>query len=344
MLNVRGLAVNQMLKTSVADGDRGTAQTIPYAKQLIREGMVDPGVRNLAVSYCSGVAPNNELAEMKAVFDGVLRDFRFIKDPVGTQLLQPAAGVLHTRAGNCATLNLVLFPSLLGSIGYPTRAVTIKSDPDRPQEFSHVYVEGQLSDGTWIPLDVARSNPEFGKEPEYYWARKNWPLTDGASAGAYLNGYGRPAMRRGIGATQVVLVRRRKSAFPRRGMGQDDGSSLSFLSSADPLQGDYSVSSDLTGDTFDMPGSTILPSYLPGSTASASSPAFNSNTALLAGLTAAPSILTGVAQVIKANNTPGISVSGVVGGAGTAVGTSSGAGSLLLLLAIGAGLLFAVKG
>ena len=27
-----------MLRTAVADGDRGTAQTIPYAKQLIAEG------------------------------------------------------------------------------------------------------------------------------------------------------------------------------------------------------------------------------------------------------------------------------------------------------------------
>lgn len=173
-----------MIRTSVADGDRGTAQTIPYAKQLIGEGMVNADVRNLAVSYCSGVPANDETAEMRAIFDGVLRDFRYIKDPVGTQLLQPAAGVLQTRAGNCATLNLVLLPSLLGSVGYPTRAVTVKSDPDRPNEFSHVYIEALTSEGQWTALDVARSNPVFGREPEVYWARKNWPLTSGGAAGA----------------------------------------------------------------------------------------------------------------------------------------------------------------
>ena len=230
MLSVRGLGVNQMLRTSVADGDRGTAQTIPYAKQLIAEGSVNPGVRWLAVKYCAGVQPDDELGEMQAIFNGVLRDFRFIKDPVGTQLLQPAAGVLQTRAGNCATLNLVLLPSLLGSVGYPTRAVTIKSDPDRPSEFSHVYCEAQLGSGQWIPLDVARSNPEFGKEPETYWKRAVWPLTNGGSAGAYLNGmYGGPAMRRGLGNTQVLLVRRKRASFPRRGMGQDDGSSFASV-------------------------------------------------------------------------------------------------------------------
>lgn len=338
MLNVQGLASNQMLRTSVADGDRGTAQTIPYAKQLIREGMVDPGIRNLAVAYCSGVQPNDELGEMKAVFDGVLRDFRFIKDPVGTQLLQPAAGVLETRAGNCATLNLVLFPSLLGSIGYPTRAVTIKSDPDRPKEFSHVYIEAQLSDGEWVPLDVARSNPEFGREPEHYWARKNWPLTDGASAGAYLNGYGRPAMRRGIGATQVLIVRRKKSAFPRRGMGQDDGSSDAAFEAINGISlSDYESDQDAALD----------PINFSAASPSSSLATFNPNAALTTSLAATPSILTGVAQVIKANNTPGIAVSGVVGtGTGTtALGTSSsGSGGLLLLLAIGAAAVFAMKG
>ena len=320
MLNVRGLAVNQMLRTSVADGDRGTAQTIPYAKQLIREGSVDPSVRLLAVKYCSGVAPNDEIGEMKAIFDGVLRDFRFIKDPVGTQLLQPAAGVLQTRAGNCATLNLVLFPSLLGSVGYPTRAVTIKSDPDRPQEFSHVYIEAQLSNGEWVPLDVARSNPEFGKEPEQYWARKNWPLTDGASAGAYLNGYGGSPMRRGIGATQIILTRRRRSAFPRRGMGQDP--------SADQFLADNGITLDQY--YADQGSGPSLPVSAP------SVNAINPNVALATSLAAAPSILTGVAQVIKAQNTPGIAVSGVVGGAGTAVGTSTGtSGGLLLLIGLG---------
>lgn len=294
MLNVRGLAVNQMLRTAVADGDRGTAQTIPFAKQLIREGTVNPDVRLLAVQYCSGVQPNDELGEMRAIFNGVLRDFRFIKDPVGTQLLQPAAGVLETHAGNCATLNLVLFPSLLGSVGYPTRAVTIKSDPDRPSEFSHVYVEAQLSNGEWVPLDVARSNPEFGKEPEQYWARKDWPLTDGGSAGAYLNGYGGPVMR---AQTQILLTHRQRSAFPRRGMGDDSGDG------------------------------------------------FSGAQALAQSLAAAPSILTGVAQVVKAQNTPGIAVSGVVGGQGTALGTSTGAsGGLILLLGLGVVAWLAMKG
>src|SRR5271154_3877886 len=97
--NVQGLGRNSVFRTTVADGDRGTAQTIPYAKQLIDEGMVNPDVRRLAAAYCFSVPANDDLSEMRAIFDGVLSDFRFIKDPVGMQLLQPAAGIMETRSG-----------------------------------------------------------------------------------------------------------------------------------------------------------------------------------------------------------------------------------------------------
>jgi hypothetical protein len=320
MQNVQGLGRNSVFRTSVADGDRGTAQTIPYAKQLIEEGMVDPDVRRLAAAYCFNVPANDSYGELFAIFAGVLNDFRFLKDPVGMQLLQPVAGLLETRSGNCASLNLILLPSLLGSIGYPTRAVTVKSDADRPKEFSHVYIEAQADDGRWIPLDVARSNPEFGKSPEYYWAKKIWPLTEGASAGAYLNGLGGHAMNRiGLGAGTVVIVKKRH--FPRRGLGQDDGDTD-------------------TGDvTWQSPDGS-LPSY--GIYGAVASPVAAPTTQTPNYLSALPGLLTGVAQVVKAENTPGQPISGVVGAgtgvAGTGVGVGVGSGSvapILLLLILG---------
>ena len=311
MLNVQGLGRNSAIKTSVADGDRGTAQTIRYAKQLVAEGMVNPAIRRLAISYCqqAGAAENDELAEMNAVFSGVRRDFSFIKDPVGTELLQPVTGILETQAGDCDDLNVILLPSLLESIGYPTRAVTVKADPDRPQEFSHVYMEAQLATGQWVAMDAARSNPEFGKSPEKYWARADWPLTPGGgSARAYLNGYRRSAMR-GMGASVVIV---KKRAFPLRGLGQDDVSEY-----------------DAGYQEGAMYGQTQAPQ------APSQAPAL-----IAASLTAMPSILTGVAQVVKAQNTPGIAVSGVVSGNSSTLGTTAGSSSglliLLLLLGVGA--------
>lgn len=295
----------------------------------MQEGLRSPEVRELAVGYCrAAVVPSHdELGELNAVFQGVLNDFAFRKDTVGAELLQPVAGILRTRAGDCDDLNMILLPSLVGSIGYPARAVTVKTDQDRPNEFSHVYCEAQVSNGQWVALDVARSNPAFGKSPEYYWARENWPLTPGASANADLNGYGRHAMKRrfGMGAQTLILVKRH--GFPRRrGLGQDDGD----------------------GGITDAEYASDQADYAANTPAVASTP-INYTPEIQAGITALPSILTGVAQVVKASNTPGIAVSGVVSGAsanslvsGTGLGVTASSPILVLGLLVVVGL-FAIS-
>ena len=136
-------------------------------------------------------------------------------------------------------------------------------------------------------------------------------------------------MRRfGMGVMPTVKVRVR-SRFPRRGMGQDD----------------WSGSLDLTGgSTFDptqvyTPPAATIGTFNPLQTASGG---VSLASILPTVLAATPSIETGAAQIIKANNTPGIAVSGVVGGQGTAVGTSTGSSSGLLLLLVAAGIAFAI--
>ena len=223
MLNVQGLPQNASITAFLPDGDSGTSETIKYARQLIEEGLRDAQIREAAVGFCRqyGAAPHDELAELQAVYTGVLNNFDFRKHTVGAQLLQPVRGILRTQAGDCADLNLILLASLVGSIGYPSKAVTIKADSQRPEDYSHVYIEAQLSDGQWIPLDVARQNPRFGASPEYYWQREEYPLTPGVthmagySANPQLVSWGafpkfgngpraagvnwRPAIRRGVG-------------------------------------------------------------------------------------------------------------------------------------------------
>lgn len=323
MVNVQGLGSGQLVVTTVPDGDEGTAQTLSYAKQLIDEGVREPAVRALALKYIQrlGVPAWNKSGELYAIFAGVLKDFKFRDDPAGTELLQPVLGILEKRAGDCDDLNVILLCSLLGSIGFSTRAVTVKADPQRPEEDSHVYMQAQLPSGEWVALDVARQSPRFGREPERFWDKKVWPMTQGNQ---FLNGLGAMApWQNGQPARIVKVVRRGK--FPRRGLG-DDGDFLD--DSSDPLQGSYTVSSDLTGDTFDMPASAVAPSFLQGSTPSSS---LNLSQVLNPVLAATPSILTGVAQVVKANNTPGIAVSGVTSGT---TGTTSGISGGFVLLAL----------
>ena len=214
MLNVQGLGRNSVVSTTVADGDRGTRQIIRYARQLVAEGLRDPAAHELALQFCKtyGAEPFNEKAELEAVFDGVHDNFDYRKHVVGSQSLQNVSGMMRTRSGDCAELNLILLPVLLGTIGYPTRAVAIKADPSRAAEFSHVYIEALTTDGEWVPMDVARQNTEFGLAPEYDWGRETFDLTP--TDGGRMNGY---RTARGMGAN-VVVVRTRR-LFPHRGLG-----------------------------------------------------------------------------------------------------------------------------
>jgi hypothetical protein len=130
-------------------------------------------------------------------------------------------------------------------------------------------------------------------------------------------------MRRfGMGVMPTVKVRARRSQFPRRGMGQDIDPSMGIS------QSDYE--SDQAPDPY---GGVSTPTPAGGVSLA---------TILPSVLAATPGIETGAAQIIKANNTPGIAVSGVVSGQGTAVGTSTGTSSGLIFLLIAAAVGFAL--
>jgi hypothetical protein len=226
--SVTGLGRDQVVLSTVSDGDKGTRQTIQIAKRLVAEGLRDPAVHELALSFCQNydAQPYDENAELQAIFQGVLDNFDYRKHTVGAQSLQPVSGILRTRAGDCAELNLILLPSLLGTIGYPTRAVAIKADSSRPEEFSHVYIEAMTSDGDWIPLEVARQGTQFGIAPDRAWQREEFDLTP---EGGAMNGYG----MRGLG----VVIRRPKSRFPARGLGDATADLQASLAAAPSILG-----------------------------------------------------------------------------------------------------------
>jgi Transglutaminase-like superfamily len=305
--------------TAVADGERGTAKTIRYARRLIAQSLRDPATRYFAVDLLreQAVPGYDEMGEVRGIFNGVRKGFTFRRDSmlpyggeiVAAEMLQPVSGLLRSRAGDCDCLNLVLLPALLAAIGYPTRAVTIKSDEADPSNFSHVYSEVQLSDGRWIPLDVARPDAAFGLAPDRYWKIRYWPLTGGK--GSELRGMGALSTRftglstlhlpGRLSLTPITVV---SHARALRGLGQSDGSSFDWSSL----------------------------------------------------LSAIPQDLQGVATIVKASNTPGIAYagisssqqqsslnygtgSGIAGQPGVSVGLTSTSSPLLIVgLALVAGI------
>jgi hypothetical protein len=305
MLNVQQVGPWQTIRFQLPDGDAGTADTISYIRQLVDEGLTDPRVRRLATEIVrsAGVAPFDDLGEVRAIFEWV-RDahhIRFFRDMVGKEMLQPAWSIIESQAGDCDCINAILLPSLLGAIGYPTRAVTVASDPADAGNFSHIFIEVLVNQdrngGDWIPLDVARPGARWGRVPERFWRLRRWPLMDSADTGesgversqhsrAYLNGLRQP--RGGVMRTRRIMPR---FGLGRLGQDDDDGSTLQDLSQA-----------------------------------------------LTPVLQTIPGIETGVAQIVKAGNTPtsgsALPVTTAYPQSGTAVLTASTGGTSLFTIGL----------
>jgi len=347
MLNVQQVGAWQTIRVPLSDGDPGVDETIGYIRQLVDEGLCDPRVRRVATEIIrgAGVLPYDELGEVRAIFEWARnwRNVRFFKDMVGKEMLQPAWSILESGAGDCDCINAILLPSLLGAIGYPTRAVTVAADPADPGQFSHIYIEVLVDDGSeggaWIPLDVARPGAAWGKMPEHFWRIRRWPLMDAAdipdisgltarraASARYLNGVG--AFRGGPMQMTRIRVGR---LMPRFGLGQDDGGTgLDIL----PPSSNQPILSTLA-PTYTPAPAPSAPTYtsVPASPASSGPSLAQTLTPILATI---PGIEGGVATIVKAANAPAASAYPVVGGpqSGTAVATLSTGGSSLFALGL----------
>lgn len=158
-------------------GDRGVAQTMDLVKQLVDQAIKDPYINRSAIQILQSynVPQYDQRAAASAIWNWVRQNIRYVQDPVGKETVRPANVILEVGAGDCDDINGVLIPSLLGTIGIPTRGVTVAASPNS-QDFSHIYAEAYI-DGQWIPLDAARKDVSFGQAPEMYWRRAEWPIT-----------------------------------------------------------------------------------------------------------------------------------------------------------------------
>src|SRR5947209_9321724 len=159
-------ALSPVARMPLPGGDRGTEATVAQIRKLVHAGMTDQVVNRLAMQivHAAGVQQFNFAGEVQAIFQWVLRNIRFFKDPDGIETLRTAREILAVQGGDCDDINGVLLPSLLLTIGHPVRLVTISNSPDSPQLFSHIYCEVEIN-GQWVPLDAARRDPGFGKGP-----------------------------------------------------------------------------------------------------------------------------------------------------------------------------------
>lgn len=189
------------------NGEQGTEQTVKLMRQLIDAALSDAGFVRQAIDIVRSVPAFNDLGEVQALYNWVRRNIRYTKDPVTKEKLYPPQELLKIKAGDCDDIAMLLGAFLI-ALGYPARLVTISANAQHPEEFSHVYVEGEVpaGSGQWIPMDAARLDAEFGLEPPMYFRKRAWSLTD--SSYQDLNG-----------STRLHGL----AGYASVGLGQDDG-------------------------------------------------------------------------------------------------------------------------
>lgn len=141
----------KVTRGNLADGDRGTAQTLGIMRGLVHKGSRALEVRTAAIEAIRGVRPHDHQGEARALFRFVRDRIHFVNDVAGVETLQGARATLSIGAGDCDD-KATLLASLLGAIGIPSSFRVVAANRRAPGTFSHVYVVAHVG-GRDLPLD-----------------------------------------------------------------------------------------------------------------------------------------------------------------------------------------------
>lgn len=141
---------------SIPGGKAGVAATLKIMRRFVREAIREPSqkIRSLAMDIVSALPArswNHEVARLHAF---VRDEIRYVRDPVGLELVATPARTLESRQGDCDDKSTLL-AALLESVGHPARfkAVALNGGP-----FSHVLVESKVGE-SWVPLETIINRP-----------------------------------------------------------------------------------------------------------------------------------------------------------------------------------------
>ncbi len=160
---ISGISVS---RKNLGTGDNAVKSTVNIMADTIRKSSGDLYIRRWAEELIDGEG-NNETQKLCSLFLNLGERVRYLKDPVGLEmlknpkmvLLQIETGIIPSLDCDCMTTLLL---SLARSAGFPVAIRVISMKPDRV--FSHVYGLAQVKlqgQSYWLPLDLTRVDKGF---------------------------------------------------------------------------------------------------------------------------------------------------------------------------------------
>lgn len=142
--------VDSIRSAPLLEGIDGVNQTLEAMAALVRRDASNLTIRNKALEITQGCGGHDFSCEIQALFEYCRTQITYRRDPVETELVQDAARTLFTfGVGDCDD-KVVCLATLLATLGHKSRFKVLGR---RRGHFSHVFLETQLKDGSWLPLD-----------------------------------------------------------------------------------------------------------------------------------------------------------------------------------------------
>lgn len=166
-------------RVPLQSGDAGTAQTIKLMRQLIDRDLSSSSFVRFAKDLVRNVPAHDDWSEVETIYNWVLQNIRFTKDPLTKESLYPPSELLKIKSGDCDDISMLL-GALYLAVGYPARLITVAANAQSADEFSHVYIEVEVppGSGNWVAADAARPGAQFAVQPPMYYRKRAWSLVD----------------------------------------------------------------------------------------------------------------------------------------------------------------------
>jgi hypothetical protein len=172
----------------ILPGPMGTSQTIQRMRKVVsstlesmRKGVTKGKrvfeIRRIIGEIIAPCATKDYYCYAKALYEYCRDRIKYTFDPVGVELVEsPERILLESRIADCDSIVTVL-ATLYEAIGFPARFVTVRADPMRPDDYSHVFLEVNLPRHGWVAADPTMPDKQFGWAPDPKFPRKNWPAS-----------------------------------------------------------------------------------------------------------------------------------------------------------------------
>lgn len=149
------------------DGVPHQRATVHKMLELARAGAHTYEIRHLATEITRHIPSKQPLAELAAIYVWVDRNIRYRNDPVGLEWVQSPSRTIAEGAGDCDDIGTLL-ASLALALGRDIQVSTVGPWPGPDVPHDHVWLEAQLPDGTWVPLDpvLEPARDHVGAAPE----------------------------------------------------------------------------------------------------------------------------------------------------------------------------------